>query len=186
MGFTRITSPTCIAKSIKDGEIQSPKTPFTFTLWDRLEWDSLEAAAKSLNEIAQDSRVALIPGRLRDGLDPLRPHRRKRKGAEGAVVDCPQTWVAIDLDGVEYDTLDEAIKAVLPEHFHDVSYVWQHTASSGIKPGLRFRLFFELPEPTSLLSIRTVLKRAGKGVDLSIYRPEALLYVATPSNSASA
>lgn len=57
----------------------------------------------------------------------------------------PREWVLMDIDGLDgVDSVDEFIYKVLPPPFYDVSYVVQHSPSSGIKPGVRAHIYFLL------------------------------------------
>ena len=64
-----------------------------------------------------------------------------RKGAHDK--DEKRSWIMLDLDGIDYASVEEFINE-LPDSFHDVSYVAQHSPSSGLKPGLNMHLFFLL------------------------------------------
>ena len=56
-----------------------------------------------------------------------------------------RAWITLDLDGINYPTVEAFIRECLPAAFHDVSYVIQHSPSSGIKTdGLRMHLYFLL------------------------------------------
>lgn len=95
----------------------------------------------------------IVMDRLRDR-STARRTRRKKEFFE----DVPHRYLPIDLDGIELPPdLDwrvepeaavlYAISTLLPP-FQGVACVWQFTASHGIKPGLRLRLWFWLDRPT--------------------------------------
>jgi len=56
----------------------------------------------------------------------------------------------LDVDGIDYPNV-EAFIAELPDAFHKVSYVAQHSPSSGIATGLRQHLFFLLDKAESMI-----------------------------------
>lgn len=59
-------------------------------------------------------------------------------------------WVCFDLDGVRgFIGPDDFIRQVLPDIFHDVTYITQHSASDGITGpvGTRIHIFFLLEDP---------------------------------------
>lgn len=64
--------------------------------------------------------------------------------AKMAIKDEQPQWLVLDLDGVNFIDSEEFVRKVLPAEFSDVSYVEQHSPSSGIKPGLRSHLYFLL------------------------------------------
>ena len=71
-----------------------------------------------------------------------------RKGSHDK--DEKRAWIVLDLDGIEYASVEEFINE-LPDQFHEVSYVAQHSPSSGLKPGLNMHLFFLLDKAESMV-----------------------------------
>ena len=78
-----------------------------------------------------------------------------RKGAHDK--DEKRSWIMLDLDGIDYASVEELINE-LPDPFHDVSYVAQHSPSSGLKPGLNMHLFFLLDKPESAVVASDTLR----------------------------
>jgi len=78
-----------------------------------------------------------------------------RKGAHDK--DEKRAWIMLDLDGINYASVEELINE-LPDQFHDVSYVAQHSPSSGLKPGLNMHLFFLLDKPESAIVTSETLR----------------------------
>ena len=70
-----------------------------------------------------------------------------RKGSHDP--DEKRSWIVLDLDGIDYPNVEAFINE-LPVPFHDVSYIEQHSPSSGLKPGLNMHLFFLLDRPESM------------------------------------
>jgi len=71
-----------------------------------------------------------------------------RKGSHDK--DEKRGWIVLDLDGLDYPNVEAFIKE-LPDEFHKVSYVAQHSPSSGLKPGLNMHLFFLLDRAESMI-----------------------------------
>ena len=78
-----------------------------------------------------------------------------RKGAHDK--DEKRAWIMLDLDGINYASVEELINE-LPDQFHDVSYVAQHSPSSGLKTGLNMHLFFLLDKPESAIVTSETLR----------------------------
>lgn len=66
-------------------------------------------------------------------------------------------WITLDLDGIQYQDVETFIQE-LPATFRDVSYVVQHSPSSGIKPGLRAHVFFLLDRPENMDTVSDWIK----------------------------
>lgn len=68
-------------------------------------------------------------------------------------------WILLDIDGIEnIDGVEDFIKKCLPKQFGNVSYILQHSPSSGIKPGVRAHIFFLLHEKVDVGSVSAWLK----------------------------
>lgn len=197
MGFTRIRAAdgrTTGKRITPQNTTESNAFPYLWTHWYREDWQDFEAAAAALREAAATGIDAYVPGVLKDGLNPLKGHRRLRldsvRTGDHATIDpILQTWVAIDVDdlevtdGEEHDMLREAVDEHLPHLFHETGFVYQWTSGykvKGPRNRLRVRLFFQLEEPATLAQIRHVLKSAGPAIDRSIYQYQAVMYVADP------
>jgi len=72
--------------------------------------------------------------------------------------DEPRKWIMMDIDGFDVPDVETFVKTVLPSPFHSVSYVVQHSPSSGIKPGVRVHIFFMLDTEVSTRMVSTWLK----------------------------
>lgn len=84
----------------------------------------------------------------------------------GLTVDSDREWIMLDLDGIEgFDDVEDFIVKVLPKAFHNVSYVLQHSPSSGIKPGIRVHLFFKLYMPVAPSMVKTWLQHVNLATD---------------------
>ena len=68
-------------------------------------------------------------------------------------------WIVLDIDGIDdIKDSEDFIQKFLPKQFHNVSYVIQHSPSSGIKPGVRTHLFFLLYDAVDVRSVSAWLK----------------------------
>ena len=79
----------------------------------------------------------------------------RRKGLHDK--DEKRAWIVIDLDELKGFDTAEAVIAALPPAFHDVSYIQQHSAGSGLKPGLNMHLFFLLDREEHMKDIKNWL-----------------------------
>lgn len=99
----------------------------------------------------------------------------------------PRSWLALDMDGLERphglpaDDLEGCAQAAiqsLPAAFHRASCIGQASASHGIKPGIRMRLWFWLSRPTAGSELKRWLQ--GTATDPAVFGPAQLIYTAAP------
>jgi hypothetical protein len=99
----------------------------------------------------------------------------------------PRRWVALDFDGLQRPEWIEPVDLVgcaavaietLPDEFQGACFVVQATASQGIKPGIRIRLWAWLSRPTSGNELKWWLRTAP--VDQSAFSAVQLIYTACP------
>jgi hypothetical protein len=114
-------------------------------------------------------------------------HRCPETGDEPTLRDVPRRWLALDLDGValppETDPRDLAAcaRAVLPRlpgPFGWAACIAQASASHGIKPGARLRLWFWLDRPLSSAEATRWMRNAP--VDRCLFRAAQPIYTAAP------
>jgi hypothetical protein len=140
--------------------------------------------AATLDQLSSIPYCAVIRGDPRPQVDPWRTLRRKENFDP-----TPRRWLAVDIDGVDEpaglcfaaepeDAVEYVRDQLLPVSFEGTSCWWQATSSAGIKPGIRLRLWFWCGRPVSDEEARRWLAEAP--VDLSLYRPVTLHYVAAP------
>lgn len=68
-------------------------------------------------------------------------------------------WILLDIDGIEGITgVEDFVQKCLPTQFHNVSYILQHSPSSGIKPGVRAHVFFLLYDAIDVGTVSSWLK----------------------------
>src|SRR4051794_19441353 len=79
------------------------------------------------------------------------------------LIDVPRRWLALDIDGIprpEHIAASDLAAcagiaiAALPAEFHRARCLVQPTASHGIKPGLRLRLWFWLDRPVATAELK--------------------------------
>ena len=147
--------------------------------------------------LAGRSDCALVRGEPADA-GRLRSVRRLQHadpatGEAATLRDVPRRWVALDLDGLPLpagaDPRDMAAcaRAVLPRlptAFQRVACAVQATASHGIKPGARLRLWHWLSRPTTSDELAVWLSAAP--VDRSVFRTAQPIYTAAPIFAAGA
>lgn len=144
-----------------------------------------------LRDLAERRDCCLVRGAI---LDPTRTHRVRRlsnadpeTGEAPTLREEPRRWIALDLDSVplppSVDSRDlaacaRAVVRHLPLGFHGAACVVQATASQGIKPGARLRLWFWLSRALTNAECKAWLARHP--VDLSLFRPAQPHYTAAP------
>ena len=144
-----------------------------------------------LQRLDRDPRRFVIRASLLPGLDPREVRRLvKRCGKTGEgpfFADVPRAWAAFDFDSVPapagLDTLDpieagDWLRGLLPDAFQDAACIVQATSGCGIKPGLRYRLWFVLSRP--LLGREVEAWCAGVPLDASTLRAVEPIYTARP------
>jgi hypothetical protein len=137
------------------GTIVGYDKPFKFDMV-RLHVRNLADIAIQLRWLSGQPNRCVVRGDIASGKDrerdvPRRLHPRDDHPA--TLIETPRQWLAIDIDdgpvGAEFETGDLLAAArigigVLPPEFHGRECLCQATASHGIKPGLRIRLWFWL------------------------------------------
>jgi len=171
-----------------DGTIQDYDKPYRFDLAEVLVTglDELERLLRRL-ECRRD--CAVVRGAV---ADPTRTKGVRRLlyrdgNDDPTLVDTPKKWAALDFDGLPRpDWIDlsdlpgcacVAIRK-LPNEFRNSRCLVQATASHGLKPGIRIRLWYWLDRPTSGSELKYWLRSAP--LDLSIFSAAQITYVAAP------
>jgi hypothetical protein len=152
--------------------------------------------AAVLNQTATDPKKCAIRGGIVPGLEMeaevmsvlRRLYDRAAQGEKATFEPRARCWVALDLDHVDLpasvdpiaDTehIIEAALEQLPTEFQDASCWWQLTASHGIKPGVRCRLWFWLSRPTTDQELKNWLRNVK--VDKSLFNPIQPTYTTDP------
>jgi hypothetical protein len=108
-------------------------------------------------------------------------------GEAPSLRDVPRRWLTLDIDDVprpdEIAACDLAACAriaieALPGGFHEVRCIVQATASHGIAPGIRLRLWYWLDRLTSSTELKRWLR--GAPIDTSVFGAAQVIYSAKP------
>jgi len=147
--------------------------------------------ARLLEHLAGRPRCCIVRGAIADpsrvaGVRRLL-HPDPDTGEPATLVEVPRRWCALDLDNVplpagadprDLSACARHARALLPAAFRGARCVVQATASHGIKPGARLRLWFWLSRPT--LGAELARWLAGSPVDPSCFRAAQPHYTAAP------
>jgi len=180
-----------LAKLIRaGGVVENYDAGFIFDLISHPVAD-LDALHRLLHRLLRRPECAVVRG---VPIDPDRcagvrrlAHRCKRSGDEPTLRDAAHGWLALDLDGVERpaavpaaDLPACATAAIqrLPTAFCAAAVIIQATASHGIKPGSRLRLWYWLSRLTTGSELTRWLR--GTPVDVAVFRPVQPIYTAAP------
>jgi hypothetical protein len=179
-----------LAKLIQaDGTIEDYRAGYRFDLIPHPVAD-LAALHNLVCRLVHRSDCAVVWG---VPIDPARCERVRRlaftckkTGDAPTLRDVAHSWVALDLDGVDRpegvpatDLTGCALAAVqrLPGAFRAAAVIVQATASHGIKPGSRVRLWYWLSRPTTAPELKQWLRGA---VDDCTFRTVQPIYTAAP------
>jgi hypothetical protein len=173
-----------------DGVIEDYDSSFTYDLFPHPVAD-LDALHRLLHHLLHRPDCAAVRG------VPIDPNRCinvrrlafpcKKTGEAPTLRPEPHAWIALDLDGVDRpegvrpaDLIGCATAAVqrLPAAFHGVRCIVQASASHGIKPGCRLRLWYWLDRFSSDAELRRWLR--GTPADPSVFRTVQPIYTAAP------
>jgi hypothetical protein len=155
---------------LNNGEIETEPYPFVKYV------NSYHETVESIDELSEAvQRHAKLNRCLLKGLlsEPLTNSRRAGKTSP----DQPTSWILLDLDFHEGWSSVDAFLADLNPEWADVSYVFQHSASAGIKcsSGLRGHLWLMLDEPMQPAVLKQWLKE--RNLQLDALRPSFELSV---------
>ena len=144
-----------------DGTITDFDRPYRFDLIERSA-ANLDALAVLLQKLLDRPDCAVVRGAVSDPARTVNvrrlAYRDDETGDEPTLRDVPHQWLALDMEGVARpddvrtdDLARCAGEAVgrLPGAFHGARGIAQATASHGIKPGCRVRLWYWLSRPTT-------------------------------------
>ena len=180
-----------LAKTVHaDGRIEDYDEPKRFDLFS-CQVSSLEALVRPLTKLLARPDCAVVRGVPIDParrLDVRRLAYADRKTGDPATLEpAPHAWVALDMDRVErpaYVPADDLLACAeiaiqrLPSVFRSAACIIQATASHGIKPGCRLRLWYWLDRLTSDGEMTRWLRRYP--VDASVFRTVQPIYTAAP------
>jgi hypothetical protein len=180
-----------LAKLIRsDGTIEGYDEAKHFDLFNWLARD-LADVHRLLRHLLQRPDCAVVRGAIADS-ERVRHVRRlahtdQKTGDRPTLLDTARCWLALDMEGVDrladVPAADlercacEAIKR-LPEAFCGVECIAQATASHGIKPDCRIRLWYWLSRPVTGHELTRWLRHAP--TDPSVFRAAQPIYTAAP------
>jgi hypothetical protein len=177
-------------RTYADGRIEQYANARTFDLFEHIVPD-LDALHELLVCLQSRPDCAVVFGGI---LDRSRVQCVRRlaypdpeNGDEPTLIPIPHRWCALDLDKVPrpenlpaFDLLACALFAIrcLPISFHGVRCIVQATASHGIKPGCRLRLWYWLNRLTTGDELAYWLQDVP--LDLCTFRAAQPIYTASP------
>jgi hypothetical protein len=179
-----------------DGEIEGYDAALRFDLFS-MPVGGLADLHGLLRRLLDRQDCAVVRGDIADATRTLAVrrliHRDSGTGDEPTLIETPRRWLALDLDSVPRP---EAVAAAdlaacgavavreLPAEFRSASKIVQATATHGIKPGLRLRLWFWLDRPITGNEAKYWLRDAP--VDSSVFGAAQIIYSAAPQFAPSA
>jgi hypothetical protein len=180
-----------LAKLIRaDGSVEGYDDAKHFDLF-AIPVSDLEAVHRLLNRLLHRPDCAIVRGTI---ADPRRVshvrrllHPDPQTGDAATLRAVPRMWLAADVEGLERpvgtpaaDLLACAAAAVvrLPGPFRGARCIVQASASHGIRPDLRLRLWFWLSRPATGEELKRWLR--GAPADPSVFSPAQIIYTAAP------
>lgn len=151
----------------------------------------LEALGLLLRRLTNRPDCCVVRGGI---ADPSRTRKVRRllhgdpaTGDAPTLRDEPRRWLALDIDGVprpqaiaagDLRGCAQITRELLPSELRAADCIVQATASHGIKPGIRMRLWYWLARPVTTEELRHWLR--GAPVDHAVFSPAQLIYTAAP------
>jgi hypothetical protein len=179
-----------LAKRVRaDGAIDSYDKAFRFDMV-RCHVRNLADVEVQLRWLLGQRGRCIVRGDMVAGRDREHDVQRllhARDDHRATLVEAPRQWLAIDIDdcpdGQEFDPGDLIAAArigtaVLPPEFTGAEHLCQATASHGLKPGLRIRLWFWLARPVGEDELKYWFKNSP--VDLRVFNAAQVIYTAAP------
>jgi hypothetical protein len=180
-----------LAKTVRaDGEIEGYDSAKTVDLF-AAEIADLDALGSVLRRLEHDHDHCVVRGGIADpsrvkGVRRLLHHDRD-SGDEPTLCEMPRQWLALDFDtlplpaGIQPEDLIGCGRAAiqsLPVEFSRVRTIVQATASHGLKPGARLRLWYWLDRPVCGDELKYWLRAAP--VDPKIFGAAQAIYTSAP------
>ena len=179
-----------LAKIIRPDGITDYDAAFHYDLFERRVFD-LDAIHRLLTVLLHRPDCAVVRGVPLDADRMLNVRRLAFRdpdtGDWPTLGEAPHHWLALDLDNVARpDALPPSNLAAcgalairrLPAAFKDARCLVQASASHGIKPGVRLRLWYWLDRQTTELELKRWLQ--GTPADPSVFRIAQPIYTAAP------
>lgn len=108
---------------------------------------------------------------------------RRFNGVEATLVEQPQHWFALDIDGYGVATGDvenDAKSVLLALGWGNVECIALASSSYGIKSDIRMRLFFWANRAVESIVLKKFMMNNKVCADLALFHPIQPIYVATP------
>lgn len=182
-----------LCKRIRPGKVIAYDEAKIFDLHPR-EVRDLHHLADLLGRLALRRDCCVLRGEPVD-MDRLRGVRRllhpdPEAGEIPTLRDVPRSWCALDVDSLPLPDDQDArdligcarhVIATLPACLHGAACIVQATASHGIKPGARMRLWYWLDRPMTSPEAKAALRHLKAPVDLSLFSGAQVHYTAAPA-----
>ena len=180
-----------LAKLIKaDGAIEPYNQTRHFDIAE-VKVSDLDRLSEILQYLLPRPDLCIVRGAVADP-DRTRHVRRllyadKQTGDSPTIRDTNHCWIGLDVEGVarpdDVDAADlvacaQLAIALLPGEFRAVRCIVQASASHGLKPGCRLRLWFWASRPVSGAELSYWMRRSP--VDNCLFRPAQITYTASP------
>jgi hypothetical protein len=147
-----------------------------------VEIETLSDLSALVRVLLAKPQSCIIRGVCKD--DSKVPQLRRFHGIDATIIEQEQNWFAIDVDGYGTSTGDlrtDAEIVLLALGLEAVECFAIPSASYSIKPGINLRMFFWNETKISCLSLKKHFARYDKIVDLALFHPVHLIYIARPT-----
>lgn len=179
-----------LAKAIdRDGSITDYDSAKHFDLTE-IPIDGLDHLEEDLQRLLHQPDRCIVRGQIADAGRTRSVRRLLHPDGDElpTLVEIPRRWLALDIDGIarpanvvaaDLVTCAGIAIAALPPEFHAARCLVQATASHGIKPGLRLRLWYWLDRPTRSAELKRWLP--AELVDHAVFGAAQIVYTARPA-----
>jgi hypothetical protein len=187
----RARAGKCLAKRIcRDGAVEDYGNAYRFDIFEQPVAD-LDALRRLLDVLSRRPDCCVVRGvpidRERTVNVRRLAHADRETGDPATLRDVPHRWVALDMEGIDRpeglaasDLGGCAAEAVrrLPLTFSRARCIVQASASHGLKPDCRLRLWHWLDRPTTGAELSRWLR--GRPADPTVFRTVQPIYTAAP------
>lgn len=145
---------------------------------------SLDELYNLSKKMLDKPNCCFVRARLKDP-NHRRNVRRNYKDANATLILENMNWLALDVDWQQESSGDlrkdaDLVLVSLPECFSNVECFVVASASYGVKPGIRMRMFFWSRYPVSNADVKRVLTGYETICDPAIFNPIQVIYTAKP------
>ena len=145
---------------------------------------SLDELFNLCKRMLDKPRCCFIRARIKDHQKRRHVRRKYKEDATLVLENC--NWFALDVDWQEQESSGNlvadanSVLLALPSRFANVECFVVASASYGIKPGIRMRMFFWSHNPVSNSDLKRALTGYEKICDPAIFNPIQPIYTAKP------